>query len=94
MNFKFGIVEIITIVIAIIYILSLIPYYRAKTEYDVFIKNHPNISGKYGDPDTMTKSSLDDKVWNARRVPNIIKLLLYLFLFFTICHQAYINIFN
>jgi hypothetical protein len=92
MKFKFGVVEIITIVIGIIYGLSLIPYYVAKNKYDAFVKEHPNVSGKYGDPDTMTKSSLDDQVWNAKKVPNIIKLLLTLFVFITVCHQAYINI--
>ena len=95
MKFKFGAIEIITIILAIVCVITLIPYYRAKSQYDDFIKSHPNISGKYGDPDTMTASSLDDKVWNANRAPNIIKfILVFIFLPMVVIHQAYINIKN
>ena len=50
MKFKFGIVEIITIIIGIIYGLSLIPYSKAKSQYEDFIKDYPN-SSTYGDKD-------------------------------------------
>jgi hypothetical protein len=91
MKFKFGIVEIITIIIGIIYGLSLIPYYKAKSQYEDFIKDYPN-SSTYGDKDNYAHTKKLDSYDKSDTIKQVLEKILTLFVFITVCHQAYINI--